>query len=221
MHQGVVGRAQVSRLEPHLPGLRAELEEQREFRLEQLEELGSAIETFEDEARLEVAYVLAMAAGSALEEIEAALTLAAGAYGACVGCAGPVGLQRLEVLPMAALCASCQYLAEPVWSASAAAADLPFAAGIRSDDRGAADCLDGDHRHAAGVRHLRSPYGRTDDSTRAAISSVITARFAAAESTARRESSYLVAFESSSVIAARLDAAESLRNLSRRRDSSP
>ena len=113
-----------SRLEPHLPGLRAELEEQREFRLQQLEELGWAIETFEDEARLEVAYVLAMAAGSALEEIEAALDrLAAGAYGTCVGCAGHVGLERLEVLPMAALCASCQYLAEPVWNAYAAGAD--------------------------------------------------------------------------------------------------
>ena len=79
MHQGVVGRAN-SRLEPHLSGLQAELEEQREFRLQQLEELGWAIETFMDEARLEVAYVLAMAAGSALEEIEAALDrLAAGA----------------------------------------------------------------------------------------------------------------------------------------------
>jgi len=108
MHQGVVGRAN-SRLEPHLPGLRAELEEQREFRLQQLEELGWAIETFEDEARLEVAYVLAMAAGSALEEIEAALDrLAAGAYGTCLGCAEPVGLERLEVLPMAAKPAGLQ-----------------------------------------------------------------------------------------------------------------
>ena len=134
MHQGVLGRAQVSRLEPHLPGLRAELEEQREFRLEQLEELGWAIETYENEARVEVAYVLAMAAGSALEEIEAALErLAAGVYGTCVGCAGSVGLERLEVLPMAALCAPCQYRAEPVWSASAAGADpVPFAAAIRS-----------------------------------------------------------------------------------------
>jgi RNA polymerase-binding transcription factor DksA len=114
--------------------LRAELEEQREFRLEQLEELGWAIETFEDEARLEVAYVLAMAAGSALKEIEAALErLATGAYGTCVSCGGPVGLERLEVLPMAALCAPCQYQAEPVWSASASGADrVPFAAAIRS-----------------------------------------------------------------------------------------
>ena len=134
MDQGVLGRTQVSWLEPHLPGLRAELEEQREFRLKQLEELGWAIETFEDHARLEVAYVLAIAAGSALEEIEDALQrLVAGAYGTCVGCAGPVGLERLEVLPMAALCAPCQYRVEPVWSASAAGADrVPFAAAFRS-----------------------------------------------------------------------------------------
>ena len=154
MHQGVVERAHVARLEPYLPGLRAELEEQREFRLEQLEEIGWAIETFEDEARLEVAYVLAMAAGSALEEIEAALErLAAGVFGTCVSCAAPVGLERLEVLPMAALCAPCQYRAEPAWSPPAAGADwVPFAA------------------------------GDSDDSTRAAIISVITARLAAAES---------------------------------------
>jgi len=134
MHQKVVTRTWASWLEPHLPGLRAELEEQREFRLKQLEELGLAIETFEDEARLEVAYVLAIAAGSALEEIEDALErVVAGAYGTCVRCAGPVGLERLEVLPMAALCAPCQYRAEPRWSASAAGADrATFAAGIGS-----------------------------------------------------------------------------------------
>ena len=134
MHQKVVTRTWASRLEPHLPELRAELEEQREFRLKQLEELGWAIETFEDEARLEVAYVLAIAAGSALEEIEDALErVVAGGYGTCVGCAGPVGLERLEVLPMAALCAPCQYRAEPGWSASAAGADrVTFAAGIGS-----------------------------------------------------------------------------------------
>ena len=120
MRQEVVERRRGVRLEPHLRGLRAELEEQREFRLEQLEELGRVIEAAEDEdeARLEVAYVLALAAGSAMEEIEAALErLAAGSYGTCVGCAGPVGLERLEVLPMAALCAPCQYRDEPRWSA--------------------------------------------------------------------------------------------------------
>ena len=55
---------------------------------------------------------------------------------------------------MAALCASCQYLAEPVWSPSAAGAD----------------------------RVLFATVPDTDNSTRAAISNVITARLAAAES---------------------------------------
>lgn len=114
MIQGVRDSSQVSRLAAHLRGLRTELEEQRDFRLEQLEELGRAIDTAEDTARLEVSYVLALAAGSALEEIESALErLAVGTYGSCVTCSGPVALERLEVLPMAALCIQCQYRAEP------------------------------------------------------------------------------------------------------------
>lgn len=114
MIPGARDRPQVSRLEPHLPALRKELEEQRDFRLQQLEELGWAIDTAGDEARLEVSHVLALAAGSALKEIESALgRLAAGTYGSCVTCSGSVALERLEVLPMAALCIPCQYRAEP------------------------------------------------------------------------------------------------------------
>ena len=114
MTPGVEDRPQASQLGPHLPGLRAELEEQRDFRLEQLEELGWAIDTAEDEARLEVNLVLTLAAGSALEAIESALErLAAGTYGRCATCAGSIALERLEVLPMAALCTLCQYRAAP------------------------------------------------------------------------------------------------------------
>ena len=53
---------------------------------------------------------LQMAATTALAEIEAALDrMASGSYGLCVDCARPVSADRLDVLPMAALCMPCHF----------------------------------------------------------------------------------------------------------------
>jgi DnaK suppressor protein len=102
--------------EHQLPAIRAELNQQRGFRLEQLEQL--AVEAAEamataDQARLQVSRVLTLAAESALEDIDAALQrLEQGFYGICEHCAKPIPWQRLDVLPMTRLCTPCQYLAE-------------------------------------------------------------------------------------------------------------
>lgn len=99
-----------------LPALRAELYEQRHFRIEQLKEL--ALEDAEaaasaDQNRLQITGVLTLAAESALSEIDAALQrLEQGSYGICERCAEPIPWERLEVLPMSRLCTPCQYLVE-------------------------------------------------------------------------------------------------------------
>jgi DnaK suppressor protein len=99
-----------------LPAIRAELDQQRRFRTEQLEEL--AVDAAEsaaaaDQNRLQVTRVLTLAAESALSEIDAALQrLVDGSYGICERCAEPIPWERLEVLPMTRLCTTCQYLAE-------------------------------------------------------------------------------------------------------------
>jgi len=96
--------------------LRAELDQQRRFRTEQLQELtadaAEAIATADD-PRLQVTRVLKLAAESALAEIESALRrLDQGTYGTCERCAEPISWERLEVLPMAGLCTPCQWGAE-------------------------------------------------------------------------------------------------------------
>ena len=99
-----------------LHAIRAELDQQRRFRTEQLEEL--AVDAAEavaaaDQNRLQVTRVLTLAAESALSEIDAALQrLVEGSYGICERCAEPIPWERLEVLPMTRLCTPCQYLAE-------------------------------------------------------------------------------------------------------------
>jgi DnaK suppressor protein len=99
-----------------LPAIRAELDQQRRFRTEQLEEL--AVDAAEavaaaDQNRLQVTRVLTLAAESALSEIDAALQrLVEGSFGICERCAEPIPWERLEVLPMTRLCTPCQYLAE-------------------------------------------------------------------------------------------------------------
>jgi DnaK suppressor protein len=46
---------------------------------------------------------------SALAEIDAALArMAAGSYGTCQGCGVPIPVERLEAMPAAACCVSCQ-----------------------------------------------------------------------------------------------------------------
>jgi DnaK suppressor protein len=102
-----------------LPAIRADLDKQRRFRTERLEELAvDAVDAAEamataDQNRFEVTRVLTLAAEAALSEIDAALQrLEEGSYGICERCAEPIRWERLEVLPMSRLCTPCQYLAE-------------------------------------------------------------------------------------------------------------
>jgi DnaK suppressor protein len=101
-----------------LPVLRARLEEQRQFRIEQLVELAAeelAAEELADaaaageEARDEMSVLLAAAARQALADIETALQrMATGQYGACLYCGVPIELPRLYAVPQTALCEPCQ-----------------------------------------------------------------------------------------------------------------
>ena len=121
--------------ERQLRATRAELDQQRRFRTEQLEELAvdaaGAMAT-SDQSRLQVTRVLTLAAEAALSEIDAALQrLEEGSYGICEACAEPIPWQRLEVLPMSGLCTPCQYLAESGRSNSVRRGQSRSGGGIR------------------------------------------------------------------------------------------
>jgi RNA polymerase-binding transcription factor DksA len=102
--------------ERQLPTIRADLDRQRRFRTEQLEELvvdAAEMMATADQDRLQVNRVLTLAAEAAMSEIDAALQrLEEGSYGFCEGCAEQIRWERLEVLPTSRLCTPCQYLAE-------------------------------------------------------------------------------------------------------------
>jgi RNA polymerase-binding transcription factor DksA len=100
-----------------LPELKARLEEQREFRIEQLVELAAeelATEELADvaanaEQADEVSALLTAAARQALADIENALQrMATGRYGACLYCGVPIELARLYAVPQTVLCEPCQ-----------------------------------------------------------------------------------------------------------------
>jgi DnaK suppressor protein len=98
-----------------LEDFRLALEQQRQFRLEQLDELAGAslASSPATEARDEVRDILMASARAALTEIEAALNrLHAGRYGRCERCATAISNERLEVLPMSRYCMSCQHSVE-------------------------------------------------------------------------------------------------------------
>jgi RNA polymerase-binding transcription factor DksA len=93
----------------HLPRLRAELEQQQRFRLDQIDELASEAALAADEARGQVIRALLMAAEWALGDINWALKrLDRGTYGTCERCTAPIPFERLSILPMARLCMPCQ-----------------------------------------------------------------------------------------------------------------
>jgi DnaK suppressor protein len=117
------------RLAASLPVLRARLEEQREFRIEQLVELAAeelateelasagpaartrtlAPEAAGEQVRDEMSALLTAAARQALADIESALQrMATGRYGLCLSCGLPIELARLAAVPQTALCAPCQ-----------------------------------------------------------------------------------------------------------------
>jgi DnaK suppressor protein len=98
--------------ESELAQFESALRQQREFRMTQLAELDAADASASTAAAYapEVRDVLAHAAWHALKEADRALErLDAGSYGSCVACAAPIGRDRLEVLPAAALCMGCQH----------------------------------------------------------------------------------------------------------------
>jgi DnaK suppressor protein len=111
-----VRAARLASAVPELSAIRAELDQQRRSRTEQLDELTvDAAESVAtgDEPRLQVIRVLRIAAEAGLGEIDAALErLTEGAYGRCERCAEPIQWERLEVLPTARLCTPCQSLVE-------------------------------------------------------------------------------------------------------------
>jgi DnaK suppressor protein len=93
-------------LDHHLPALRSALLQQRRFRIEQLADLRRSAPG--DPAKEEVAQALRRGAEVALAGIEAALErMEHGRYGACVRCAAPIPVERLEILPAVDLCMTC------------------------------------------------------------------------------------------------------------------
>jgi RNA polymerase-binding transcription factor DksA len=92
---------------------RADLEQHRQFRIEQLNELTSHASRGSDDAPDEVTSALVTAAATALSDIDAALQrIEEGGFGVCQGCNEPIARDRLEALPMAQLCMFCQYTKE-------------------------------------------------------------------------------------------------------------
>jgi RNA polymerase-binding transcription factor DksA len=88
---------------------RHELEQQRQFRLDQLTHLAYETLAASDEAQSEVTAALMRAARAALADIDAALfRLAIGRFGDCQRCGRAIPEDRLRALPMASLCLRCQ-----------------------------------------------------------------------------------------------------------------
>jgi DnaK suppressor protein len=94
----------------HLIVLRTMLEQQRDFRLEQLAQLhvpgplGPLSSTDP-----EIFRSLVSGARAALREVQSALwRMDEGTYGRCVRCQDAIGAERLEIIPQTALCMSCQ-----------------------------------------------------------------------------------------------------------------
>jgi RNA polymerase-binding transcription factor DksA len=108
-----------------LPRLRAELEQQQRFRLNQIDELASEAALAADDARRQVIRALVMAAEWALGYINWALErLDRGTYGTCERCTAPVPLERLKILPMARLCMPCQRRSETAKPGGRASGDM-------------------------------------------------------------------------------------------------
>ncbi len=109
------------RLADHLSDLRAALEEQRRFRLEQLAGLdpladaAGGADPVADAARREVALAVADAARQALLDTEIALALIeVGGYGRCRGCRADIPLRLLRTIPTSRWCLDCRRRLEPV-----------------------------------------------------------------------------------------------------------
>lgn len=102
--------------------LRRLLDQQRRFRLEQLDELDRhEREDHLDATDREITALLSGGARLALHDVLDALDrMDRGTFGLCVDCGEPLSVERLEVLPQVALCMPCQQAADAVKKASAA-----------------------------------------------------------------------------------------------------
>jgi DnaK suppressor protein len=94
--------------ERHLPRLRAELEQQQRFRLDQIDQLASEAALAADEARRQVIRALTMVEWASGDINWARQRLDHGTYGTCERCTAPVPFERLDILPMARLRMPCQ-----------------------------------------------------------------------------------------------------------------
>jgi len=111
-------------LRARLPGLRAALEQERKFRLEQLADLaadlrahstpaGAPGDPAEQQILREILHTLAVGARHALDSIERALNqMDTGDYGFCAACETPIPLAVLRAIPQTTVCLSCRPLTE-------------------------------------------------------------------------------------------------------------
>jgi DnaK suppressor protein len=90
--------------------LKAMLEEQRAFRIDQLLDLhrpGSGAPLGSTDP--EIVRSLMVGARAALQDVQSALwRIDEGTYGHCVDCGTPIPFERLEILPQTARCLPCQ-----------------------------------------------------------------------------------------------------------------
>jgi RNA polymerase-binding transcription factor len=93
-----------------LTALRTMLEEQRNFRIEQLAQLRDGNEpTLLRGVDREISDSLVAGARAALDDVLDALRrMDAGTYGICTDCQAPLPIERLEILPQVARCIACQ-----------------------------------------------------------------------------------------------------------------
>jgi RNA polymerase-binding transcription factor DksA len=92
---------------------RIRLLENRNFRLQQIGELTAELEVGQPPAHEQITMQLLTAARLSLRETNDALArLVSGRFGICTRCRKSIEAERLDALPMAPLCMSCQYQAE-------------------------------------------------------------------------------------------------------------
>lgn len=100
-----------------LEHLRESLEEQRRFRLQQLQEFAAVPVGSGRSAsgQREVHEQLVSSAQMVLEDVEAALArMDEGLFGRCELCARPIAPARLEIVPQARYCVRCHLMREAV-----------------------------------------------------------------------------------------------------------
>lgn len=110
-----VADSRASHLTPaQLAALRAELEQQRAFRADQLLQLAGADGGPFASADHEVAQALRAGARAAFFAVQRALwRMEEGTYGRCTACDAPIASAELQAVPHAALCLPCRQAASP------------------------------------------------------------------------------------------------------------